>query len=144
MLAKVLSFVRPRSRSFPLVSAIRAKVLNFQSTTPTGPSLARYFAQTLLLESWRSMFWMRAFTVLYSAESGGRSGSARSQAILAPCQSRAEPASLACCDNASNSIACVSRLQDGQASACVSSAVPQFEHRVEVVGSTTYYCSDQR
>src|ERR1700722_9066480 len=86
---------------------------------------------------------MRAFTVRYCSEPGGARASARSQAIFAPCQSRAEPASLACWESASNSIACVSSLQDGQASACGSSAVPQFEHRVEVAGSTTPYCTDQ-
>ncbi len=143
MLAKVLSLVSPRSSSFPLVSAISAKVLNFHSRTPTGPSLAKRFAHTLLSESCRSIFWMRALTVRYCSEPGGASARARSQAFFAPCQSWAEPASLACCESASNSMACVSSLQDGQASACGSSAVPQFEHRVEVAGSTNPYCSDQ-
>jgi hypothetical protein len=35
-------------------------------------------------------------------------------------------------------MACLICLQDGQASACGSSAVPQFEHKVDVAGVTAF------
>ena len=141
MLRKVLSLVRPSSTNLAFVSTRSAMVLNFQSTTPIGPSLANRLAQTLLPESCRLMFSMRPLTARYSPESGGRSGRAFSQADLAPCQSPACPASLACWASASNCCACVSRPQAGQVSASADSAPPQFEHRLEMTGTTKFHCN---
>src|SRR5580704_18002385 len=137
MLVSVLSLVRPSRTNLPFARTSRATVLNFQSSTPTGPSLAARFAHTFLSESCRSIFSMRAFTVRYSLESGGSSTSARSHASFAPSQSLDWPASLACCDNASNSCACASRPQEVQLKASGARADPQFEHGVDVAESTT-------
>src|SRR5277367_495035 len=127
MLVSVLSLVRPSSTNLPFARTSRATVLNFQSRTPTGPSLAARFAHTFLSESCRSIFSMRALTVRYSPDPGGTRASARSQANFAPCQSRDWPASLACCESISSSWACVRRPQEEHDKASGARADPQFE-----------------
>src|ERR1700677_196657 len=101
ILANVLSLVSPSSSS-----------LNFDRVTnmnvPIGPSFASHFFQAFFSESCRSMFSMRAFVRRYCSESGGANSSALTHACLAPCQSRACPASLACSTSASNSCCWVS------------------------------------
>src|ERR1700733_12499068 len=89
ILANVLSLVSPNSSNLPFDSATNKKV-------PMDPSLPNRFAQTLFSESCRSRFSIRVLVRRYSSDSGGTSSSAFTQACLAPCQSRACPASLAC------------------------------------------------
>src|ERR1700722_5827580 len=101
ILAKVLSLVSPSSNSLPFDKATNNPV-------PTGPSFAARFFQTFFSESCRSMFSMRVRVRRYSSESGGSNSSAFTHACLAPCQSRACPASCACCTSASNSCCWVS------------------------------------
>src|ERR1035438_209900 len=137
MLVSVLSLVISSSTNFLWARTSRATVLNFQRTTPTGPSFPNRLAQTCLSESCRSIFWMRAFTVRYSLESGGSRASALSQASFAPFQSLDWPASLACCESVSNSCAWVSLPQEQQLKAWGVRADPQFEHGVEMAESTT-------
>src|ERR1700733_10646930 len=101
ILANVLSLVSPSSNSLNLDRVTSRNV-------PRGPSFASHFFQPFLSESCRSIFSIRVFVRRYSLESGGSNSSALTQACLAPCQSRACPASLACCTSASNSCCWVS------------------------------------